>query len=141
MRDLRASAPILPIPEIGWVRAIFLALGDFVGLGIAWQIASKLNEAFQPLPREFTLWEFWGLPSLFWYFATVTFLILAAQGFYDSVSRSQNYVKQTQAISAIYLWSLVVNYFYDPKLDAPRSLFFAAWFASIFMVFAVRDAL
>jgi exopolysaccharide biosynthesis polyprenyl glycosylphosphotransferase len=140
MRDLRASAQaqLLPLPEIGWFRSSTLIIGDLLGLGLAWQIAAKLNESFQPLPAEFTLWEFLGLPSLFWFFALATVLLLASQGFYDSNSQCQNYVKQAQSISAIYLSSLVVSYFFDPKLDAPRSLFFAAWFGSIICIFLVR---
>ncbi len=140
MRDLRASAQaqFLPLPEIGWFRSLTLIFGDLVGLGFAWHLAARLNESFQPLPAEFTLWEFLGLPSLFWFFAIATLLLLGYQGFYDSTSQCQNYGKQAQSISAIYLSSLVVNYFYDPKLDAPRSLFFSAWLASIGCIFIVR---
>ena len=38
----------------------------------------------------------------------------------------------------VYLFSLVINYFYDPTLDAPRSLFFTAWFSSLVMVMLGR---
>jgi exopolysaccharide biosynthesis polyprenyl glycosylphosphotransferase len=140
MRDLRASAQIqpLPAPEIGWFRAVTLLIGDLLGLALAWHLATKLNESFQPLPAEFSPWEFLGIPSLFWFFALATVLLLAYQGFYNSTSQCQNYVKQAQSISAIYLFSLVINYFYDPKLDAPRSLFFSAWFASVGCVFIIR---
>ncbi len=138
MRDLRASAQIQFLPEIGWFRALTLLAGDFFGLAIAWHFAAALNQSFQPLPAEFTQWNFAGLPSLFWFLALSTVILLASQGFYDSVSQSQNYVKQAQSVSTVYLFSLVVSYFYDPKLDAPRSLFFAAWFASIFGILFMR---
>lgn len=140
MRDLRASAhtQLLPSPEIGWFRSVSLLCGDLLGLGLAWHLAAKLNESFQPLPSKFIQWEFLGMPSLFWGFALATILLLSSQGFYSSTSQCQNYVKQAQAISTVYLASLVVNYFYDPKLDAPRSLFFSAWFASIGCVFILR---
>ncbi|AFY74248.1 exopolysaccharide biosynthesis polyprenyl glycosylphosphotransferase [Synechococcus sp. PCC 7502] len=140
MRDLRASAhtQLVPTPEIGWFRAVTLLFGDLLGLALAWHLAAKLNESFQPLPAEYTLWEFLGTSSLFYFLTLVTILVLASQGFYSSTSQCQNYVKQAQLISFIYLASLVVNYFYDPKLDAPRSLFFAAWFASVGCVFVIR---
>ncbi len=140
MRDLRASAhtQLLPSPEIGWFRSVTLLIGDLSGLGLAWHLAESLNASFNPLPPEFIQWEFLGMPSLFWGFALATILLLASQGFYSSTSQCQNYVKQAQSISTVYLLSLVVSYFYDPKLDAPRSLFFSAWLGSIGCIFVVR---
>ncbi|MCS6813679.1 MAG: sugar transferase, partial [Cyanobacteria bacterium] len=41
-------------------------------------------------------------------------------------------------VSLVYALSLVVNYFYDPKLDPPRSLFFTAWASSIVLVIGGR---
>jgi exopolysaccharide biosynthesis polyprenyl glycosylphosphotransferase len=140
MRDLRASTrfQLLPMPEIGWFRSLSLILGDLIGLGLAWYLASRLNASFQPLPEEFVLWEVAGLPSLFYFMALAILLVLGYQGFYDSTSQSQNYLKQVQSISTVFLSSLVVSYFYDPKLDVPRSLFFTAWLGSIGCVFLMR---
>ena len=140
MRDIRASKKpqLIDRPEIGWFRAVVLMLGDVLGLAIAWQIAEKLNKSFSPLPTDLYWWEFLGLSSLFWVFACVTVIWFAYQNFYSAESQWRNYVKQAQSISWVYLLSLVVSYFYDPKLDAPRSLFFAAWFGSIVCVTFLR---
>jgi exopolysaccharide biosynthesis polyprenyl glycosylphosphotransferase len=140
MRDIRASEQVqlLPNPEIGWFKAITLLIGDILALALAWYIADRLNESFSKLPPEFVWWHFLGMSSLFWLFAVVTALVFSYQNFYSSDSQWRNYVRQAQSISTIYLLSLVAGYFYDPKLDAPRSLFFAAWFGSVICIVAMR---
>jgi exopolysaccharide biosynthesis polyprenyl glycosylphosphotransferase len=64
--------------------------------------------------------------------------LFAQNGLYSSSPKSQDYLKTGQLISIVYLSSLVVGYFYDPKLDPPRSLFFSAWFFSVILVFGFR---
>jgi exopolysaccharide biosynthesis polyprenyl glycosylphosphotransferase len=59
---------------------------------------------------------------------------------YSASQRSQNYLRTTKIISLVYLFSLVAIYFYDPKLDPPRSLFFTAWLNSIAFVLVGRLA-
>jgi exopolysaccharide biosynthesis polyprenyl glycosylphosphotransferase len=143
MRDIRASKHLqmLPQPEIGWFRAVVLVLGDIAGLAMAWNLAEKLNQSFAPIPKDLVWWEWLGLPSLFWVFAFFTIVLFACYNFYSATSQWRNYVKQAQAISTVYLLSLVVAYFYDPKLDAPRSLFFTAWASSIVFVLGLRLAI
>jgi exopolysaccharide biosynthesis polyprenyl glycosylphosphotransferase len=140
MRDIRASRKmrLAPQPEIGWFRAGVLLLGDIGGLAIAWRIAEKFNQSFSPMPTELDWWQFLGMSSLFWVFALVTVVWFSYQNFYSAEAQWRNYVRQAQAISWIYLLSLVVAYFYDPKIDAPRSLFFTAWFSSIACVISLR---
>jgi exopolysaccharide biosynthesis polyprenyl glycosylphosphotransferase len=140
MRDIRASKQLqrMPQPEVGWFVAVVLALGDIAGLAMAWHFAEKLNQSFAPIPKQLVWWEWFGLSSLFWVFAFSTVVLFAYHNFYSATSQWRNYVKQAQVISTIYLLSLVVAYFYDPKLDAPRSLFFTAWMGSIVFVIGIR---
>ncbi len=140
MRDIRASKKLEMVlqPEIGWFGAIVLALADLCGLATAWHFAEQLNQSFAPIPPELLWWQWLGLSSLFWLFALFTFVLFAYHNFYTAASQWRNYVKQAQVISTIYLLSLVVAYFYDPKLDAPRSLFFTSWISSIVFVIGLR---
>ncbi|CAN1212894.1 sugar transferase [Tumidithrix helvetica PCC 7403] len=124
--------------KLGWLTTLVLILGDIVGLAIAWRIAEKVNRAFSPLPPQLDWGKWFGLSGLFWAFAAGTVLAFAYHNFYSTDSQWRNYVKQAQVISGIYLSSLVLVYFYDPKLSAPRSLFFPAWLASILCVLGLR---
>jgi exopolysaccharide biosynthesis polyprenyl glycosylphosphotransferase len=84
-------------------------------------------------------WTWWGVPSLFWLFALTTLLLFAQGGLYQiSWAVGQNYVRAAQLVSVVYLGFLVLVYFYDPKLDLPRSLFFSAWLSSIILVILFR---
>jgi exopolysaccharide biosynthesis polyprenyl glycosylphosphotransferase len=83
-------------------------------------------------------WKWFGQPSLFWVFVALTVSLFAYEGLYRSKQQSQNYLKTSQLISLVYLASLVLGYFYDPKIDPPRSLFFSAWFCSVFLVMGFR---
>lgn len=140
MRDIRSSAKFQLVhhPEIGWFRAVVLLVGDICGLAIAWHMSENLNRAFSPLPPSLDWGQWLGLSGLFWAFAGVTVLFFAYHNFYSAEGQWRNYVKQAQVISGVYLLSLVLGYFYDPKLDAPRSLFFSAWGSSIICVVGLR---
>jgi exopolysaccharide biosynthesis polyprenyl glycosylphosphotransferase len=59
-------------------------------------------------------------------------------GLYGSVHSVKNYLQAGKLVSLLYLAALVVMYFYDPKLDLPRSLFFSAWFSSVGLLIASR---
>lgn len=123
-----------------WHRGIALLLSDVMALGIAWKFAAHLNQFYSPIPPQLVWWEWLGLPSLFWVFATFTLLLFANNGLYHSSTQWKNYIRCGQLISFVYLLSLVLSYFYDPKLDAPRSLFFTSWFSSIALVIGFRLA-
>jgi exopolysaccharide biosynthesis polyprenyl glycosylphosphotransferase len=139
-RDIRAcqSLQIWQPPEIGWLGAFVLAIGDLLGLVVAGYVAETINNAFAPLPGQLD-WGHWlGISGIFWVMAIATVFLFIYHNFYSANSQWRNYVKQAQVISTVYLFSLVLAYFYDPKLDAPRSLFFSAWAASILFVIGVR---
>jgi exopolysaccharide biosynthesis polyprenyl glycosylphosphotransferase len=121
-----------------WQRVLMLVLCDFVALAIAWQVAVQLNRFYSPLPPQVS-WGVWlGLPGLFWLFAAATFMLFARSGLYSSSTHWKNYIRSGQMVSVVYLSSLVISYFYDPKLDLPRSLFFSAWFGSVALVISIR---
>lgn len=115
-----------------------LILSDLLALGSAWQVACYLNQFYSPLPPQLDWGTGLGLPALFWVFAGITLISLAYGGLYDTSSHSQNYMPLIKIISFIFLFFLVISYFYDPKLDLPRSLFFTAWFASIIFLVLIR---
>lgn len=121
-----------------WQGLSVLILGDILALAAAWFGARYFNQFFSPIPSELVWWNWLGLPSLFWIFAGAIVFLFAQNGLYSSSPKSQDYLKTGQLISIVYLSSLVVGYFYDPKLDPPRSLFFSAWFFSVILVFGFR---
>lgn len=121
-----------------WQRVLALLLSDIAALAMAWQIAANLNQFYSPLPSQLVWWVWLGLPSLFWIFAAVTVLLFTHYGLYSSSTQRKNFVRSGQLVSFVYLLSLVLGYFYDPKLDAPRSLFFTAWFSSVVLVVGFR---
>ncbi len=121
-----------------WQRTIALLVCDVAALAIAWQVAVRLNRFYSPLPPQLS-WGVWlGLPGLFWLFAAITLGLFARSGLYSSATQWKNYIRSGQLVSLVYLLSLVVSYFYDPKLDPPRSLFFTAWFGSVGLVIGFR---
>ncbi len=115
---------------------LVLFLGDILALAIACLITRYFNQFYAPIPPQFIWWTWLGIPSLFWIFAALTILCFAYGGLYNGYS--QNYVRIGQLISGVYLFSLVLCYFYDPKMDLPRSLFFSAWGSSILSVIGFR---
>jgi exopolysaccharide biosynthesis polyprenyl glycosylphosphotransferase len=136
IRDIRARTGIRVKTQGGW-RSLALILGDICGLAVAWQVALKLNDKFSPLPKQLDWGEFAGLPALFWGFTGVIVCWFAVQHFYRH-DQEKNYVRQAQTISNIYLGSLILSYFYNPTVNAPRSLFIPAWLGSVVLVIGIR---
>ncbi|MEO0532746.1 MAG: sugar transferase [Cyanobacteria bacterium P01_A01_bin.123] len=121
-----------------WQRVLVLLLGDVLALAIAWQVARYLNQFYSPIPAQLVWWVWLGLPSLFWVLAVATLALFAQNGLYGTSIQVKNYLAAGQGVSIVYLSSLVLAYFYDPKLDPPRSLFFTAWFGSVALVILMR---
>ncbi|MDX2097412.1 MAG: sugar transferase [Leptolyngbyaceae cyanobacterium bins.59] len=152
MDDLFRESPGVPKTDIrapgrvNWVATVrrssyrtwMLPLGDLAALALAWAIAGHLNRFYLPLPPQLVWWVWFGLPSPFWLFAVLTLLLFAYHGLYSPTRAWRDYVRSGQLISLVYLMSLVISYFYDPKLDAPRSLFFTAWSMSVALVIGFR---
>ncbi len=136
--DIRAVRGISPRRRWGSVRVISLLLSDALALGLAWQLARFLNQFYSPIPEQLVWWVWLGLPSLFWLFAGVTLLLFTHFGLYGATVRAKDYLRAAQLVSCVYFISLVLAYFYDPKLDAPRSLFFSAWVGSVVLVMVTR---
>ncbi len=138
--DIRAPLRFrwLHLANRQWHRVFILLFADVLAFGGAWQIARCLNQFYSPLPPQLVWWVWLGMPSLFWLFALLTLLFFAWGGLYSPSNRSQNYIRTAQLISLVYLLSLVLGYFYNPKLDPPRSLFFTAWGSSILLVMGFR---
>ncbi|MGA7933224.1 MAG: sugar transferase [Kovacikia sp.] len=121
-----------------WHRIVILLLSDVLALGLAWHIAKHLNRFYSPIPAQLDWFVWLGLPSLFWVFAVVTLILFTCNSLYGSSTQWKNYLRSGKLVSLVYLLSLVVSYFYDPKLDVPRSLFFTAWFSSVVLVISFR---
>lgn len=138
--DIRAPGSFQPQQIFNSLayRVLALLLSDLLALALAWRFAEHWNKFYSPVPPQLAWWEWLGLPSLFWLFAGCTFLLFAYGGLYSFSTQQKNYILSGQLVSVIYLMSLVLGYFYDPKLDPPRSLFFTAWFSSIFLVICLR---
>jgi exopolysaccharide biosynthesis polyprenyl glycosylphosphotransferase len=117
---------------------LLLLSSDLSALAIAWNIANSLNQLYSPIPQDLIWWVWLGIPSIFWIFAALTILLFSYGGLYKSCNQTQDYVRAGQLISLVYLFSLVLIYFYEPKLDPPRSLFFSAWFNSVGFIVAFR---
>lgn len=138
--DIRASDPRrwVRFPTEQGYRVAILLLSDILALAGAWQIARYWNQFYSPLPLQLVWWNWFGIPSLFWVFVGGTLLLFAYGNLYSSGKNSQNYLKTAKIISFVYLISLVLLYFYDPKVDPPRSLFFTAWLSSVIFVLMGR---
>lgn len=137
--DIRAPHPFTfskALTERSYWVAVLL-LSDVGALAIAWNFAAYLNRFYLPIPPQLNWFVWFGLPSLFWVFAVTTLVLFACNGLYRSPTQG-NYLQAGKWVSLVYLLSLVVSYFYDPKLDAPRSLFFTAWFGSVALVIGFR---
>jgi exopolysaccharide biosynthesis polyprenyl glycosylphosphotransferase len=138
--DLRATRGLrhTPLSLNHWLLTGGLAFADFAALGCAWRIAAQLNKFYSPIPPQLVWWVWLGLPSVFWVFSGATVALLAVGGLYNRSTAWKDYVRSSQLVSLAYLLSLVASYCYDPKLDAPRSLFFSAWFLSVAFVIGFR---
>lgn len=137
--DLRApQSSFYAALDYHWYRVVSLLLSDVLALALSWRIAVQFNQFYSPLPPQLT-WGMWlGIPWSFWVFASVILLLFVHYGLYSPTTQWKNYVHAGQIVSFVYLFSLVLGYFYDPKLDAPRSLFFTAWFSSVGFVIGLR---
>ncbi|MEL6332878.1 MAG: sugar transferase [Cyanobacteria bacterium J06626_26] len=138
--DIRSTRGMPPLRRLGWnsLRMVLLILSDALALGLAWQLARFLNRFYSPIPEQLVWWVWLGLPSLFWLFAGTTLLLFTHYGLYGATVRARDYLRAAQLVSCVYFMSLVLAYFYDPKLDAPRSLFFSAWVGSVVLVMITR---
>lgn len=142
-QDLRAATVSHRLKEFAttdanWLRSLLLIFSDITGLAIIWKISSSFNRIFSPLPPALNWGSFLGFTGLFWAFAALIIISFAHHNFYSGDSQWRNYVKQAQLISNIYLASLIVSYFYDPTVDAPRSLFLPVWIGSIVTIISLR---
>ncbi len=121
-----------------WPQVCALVASDLIALSVAWKVAAQFNQLYSPIPAQLIWWVWWGLPSLFWVFAAFMVFMFALGGLYNPSGAWKQYIRAGQLVSLTYLLSLVVSYFYDPKLDAPRSLFFMAWISSVVLIIGVR---
>jgi exopolysaccharide biosynthesis polyprenyl glycosylphosphotransferase len=119
-------------------QGLVLLAADIMALGLSWHIARSLNQFFSPIPAQLVWWTWLGLPSPFWVLMACTVVLFTYSGLYDTVSQGQKYLRAGKLLSLLYLAALVVMYFYDPKLDLPRSLFFSAWLSGIGLVVGLR---
>lgn len=138
--DIRAPHQFrwLYLPKWQWYQVFLLLASDVLALAGAWQIAGYLNQFYSPIPPQLVWWVWLGMPSTLWIFATGTVILFAYGRLYHPSPESHNYVRAVQLVSVVYLISLVLIYFYDPKLDLPRSLFFSAWVSSIITILGFR---
>ena len=138
--DLRAPEKfkLSQLLDWSWSRIIPLVVSDLLALTLTWQFARYLNQFYSPIPPQLVWWKWLGIPSPFWLFTGVILFLFTQAGLYCSSTQWKNYLKVGQLTSLVYLGSLVLSYFYDPKLDPPRSLFFTAWFGSIFLLIGFR---
>ncbi|MGF1459624.1 MAG: sugar transferase [Leptolyngbyaceae cyanobacterium] len=125
---------------MGWPlqRSLFLMLADITALMLAWHIARSLNQLFSPIPSELVWWTWLSIPSPLWILGACTLFLIGFAGLYRAQYQIKNYLRAGKLLSLIYLASLVLMYFYDPKLDLPRSLFFSAWLCSVVLVVLLR---
>ena len=121
-----------------WQHAIALLFCDLTALAIAGRVAAHLNQFYAPLPPRLVLGNWLGLPGLFWILITLTLLLFVRSGLYSVSDQWKNYVRSGKLVSVVYLTTLLVGYFYDPKLAPPRSLFLTAWLSSVVLVIGFR---
>jgi len=136
LSDIRAPENFRLLTGSTSAPMLLLLISDIVAIAGAWHLARELNKYYLPIPENLVWWVWLGMPSLFWLFAFAIILLFVYGGFYSF--SSQNYVRGGQLVSLAYLGSLVLSYFYDPKLDPPRSLFLAGWLSSIVLIIGFR---
>lgn len=138
--DLRAPRRLRLRDALTWStqRGLALMASDMLALGLAWQLARSLNQLFSPIPPQLVWWTWVGLPSPFWIMVAYTLGLFSYAGLYRSSRHIKNYLQAGKLVSLVYLTSLVAMYFYDPKLDLPRSLFFSAWMISVGFIVVFR---
>ncbi|MDR9405158.1 MAG: sugar transferase [Halothece sp. Uz-M2-17] len=138
--DLRAPEKfrLSQLLDWSWHRILILLGSDFLAIALAWQFSRYLNQFYSPIPPQLIWWTWFGVPSPFWLFAGVILILFTQAGLYSSSTQWKNYLQVGKLTSFVYLGSLLISYFYDPKLDPPRSLFFTAWFSSVFLLIGFR---
>lgn len=138
--DIRAPRRLRLRDAWSWEvrRSLILMAADITALVLAWHIARSLNQFFLPIPPQLDWWTWLYIPSPLWILGGCTLLLFACEGLYSGNHQVKNYLKAGKLLSLVYLASLVLMYFYDPKLDLPRSLFFSAWFSSVVLVVGAR---
>ncbi|MGF1570536.1 MAG: sugar transferase [Nodosilinea sp.] len=140
IKDIRAPRRLKLRDALTWQgrRGLALVVSDGVALGLSWHIARSLNHFFSPIPTQLVWWTWLSLPSPFWVLVACSVGLFASAGLYGPVHQVKNYLQAGKLVSLVYLASLVVMYFYDPKLDLPRSLFFSAWLTSVGLIVLSR---
>ena len=138
--DIRAPRRLQVRDLLSWPvqRSLMLMFSDIVALALSWQIARSLNQFFSPIPPQLVWWKWLSIPSPLWLMGGVTLAIFAGAGLYGTPRQTKNYLQVGRLISLVYLACLVLMYFYDPKLDLPRSLFFSAWVSSVGLMVLFR---
>jgi len=138
--DIRAPRRLHLKDVLSWPvqRSLFLMLADITALALSWQIARSLNQFFSPIPEQLVWWQWLSIPSPLWIMGGLTLLLFAYAGLYGAQHQIKNYLQAGKLVSLVYLASLVLMYFYDPKLDLPRSLFFSAWLSSVVLIVLLR---
>ncbi len=138
--DIRAPHrfSLFSLSDWQWYRIITLLASDIIAIAIAWHMARYLNKFYSPIPPQLVWWVWLGIPSLFWLFTAINILFFSQAGLYSSSSQWKNYLQVGELTSFVYLGSLLVSYLYNPTLDLPRSLFFTAWFSSVFLLIGFR---
>lgn len=139
-QDIRAVSPLhwFKTAQGQWQRAILLVFSDILGLAIAWRLADFLNGFYSPISPQLIWWVWFDIPSLFWIFAVFTLAFFFANHLYRLPTEAQNYTCAARIITLVYCLSLLGNYFYNPMLDPPRSLFISAWLFSLIFVLGFR---
>ncbi|MEM9118930.1 MAG: sugar transferase [Cyanobacteria bacterium P01_F01_bin.56] len=138
--DIRAPRRLQVRDLLSWPvqRSLMLMFSDIVALALSWQIARSLNQFFSPIPPQLVWWKWLSIPSPLWLMGGVTLAMFAGAGLYGTPRQTKNYLQVGRLISLVYLACLVLMYFYDPKLDLPRSLFFSAWVSSVGLMVLFR---
>ena len=139
-RDIRAPRRLRFKDMLAWPaqRALVLVLNDILALGIAWYVARSLNHFFSPIPQQLVWWTWLSIPSPFWLLVAGRLALFFYEGLYRSSQEIKNYLKAGKLVSIVYMASLVLMYFVDPKVDFPRSLFFSAWLGSVVLIVISR---
>lgn len=138
--DIRAPRRLHFKDVLSWPvqRSLVLMLADVAALALSWQIARSLNQFFSPIPAQLVWWKWLSIPSPLWIMGAMTLVVFAYAGLYGTQHQVKNYLQAGKLVSLVYLTCLVLMYFYDPKLDLPRSLFFSAWLSSVGLIVLFR---
>ena len=134
--DIRAPQRLRLTDARRWEvqRSLLLMVTDITALAVSWFIARSLNQWFSPIPAKLVWWTWLSIPSPFWILGGCTVLLFVCGGLYNGHHQVRNYLQAGKLLSVLYLASLVLMYFVDPKVDLPRSLFFSAWVSSVILV-------